>query len=230
MVLAVAALLLQLQSFAPPAQAVGAQMPVIHAVSVNSFNSSKESAPVSTHPPVAVASEENFITSTSESSSTHMNLDEVHLVTADSRKQFSSSLKTVAFETPEDTQSFSTVRIPEVSTKENRFREAISEPSRRQWLALAFLQHSAAVFDAYSTRQAVGHGAVEDNPMLRPFAGSGAIYAATHLTPLVLDLVAYHMQRSEYSLLRRFWWMPQTVSAGLSIFSGFHNLSVAGKL
>jgi hypothetical protein len=66
--------------------------------------------------------------------------------------------------------------------------------------------------------------------MLRPFAGSGAIYAATQLTPLVLDLVARHMQRSEYPLLRRFWWMPQTVSAGLSIFSGVHNLSVAGKL
>jgi hypothetical protein len=228
MVLAVAALLLQFQSFAPPAQAVGVQMPVVEAVSVNSLNFSKESAPVSSHPPVAV--EEDVVGSTSESSSTHMNLDEVHLVSASSKNQFSSSLKTVAFETPEDTQSFSTVRIPDVSTKENKFREAISEPSRRQWLALAFLQHSAAVFDAYSTRQAVGHGAVEDNPMLRPFAGSGAIYAATQLTPLVLDLVAYHMQRSEYSLLRRFWWMPQTVSAGLSIFSGFHNLSVAGKL
>jgi hypothetical protein len=228
MVFAVAALLLQFQSFAPPAQAVGAQMPVIHAVSGNSFGSYKESAPVSTHPPVVA--EDNFIAANGESSSTHMNLDQVHLVSADSKNEFSSSLKAVAFETPEDTQSFSTVRIPEVPTKENRFREAISQPSRRQWIALAILQHSAAVFDAYSTRQAVGHGAVEDNPMLRPFAGSGAIYAATQLTPLVLDLVAYHMQRSEYPLLRRFWWMPQTVSAGLSIFSGFHNLSVAGKL
>jgi hypothetical protein len=228
MVLAVAALLLQFQSFAPPAQAVGAQMPVIRAVSVDSFKSFKESAPVSSHPPVAV--EEDVVASTGESSSTRMNLDEVHLVTTDSRNQFSSSLKTVAFETPEDTQSLSTVRVPELSTKENKFREAVSEPSRRQWLALAFLQHSAAVFDAYSTRQAVGHGAVEDNPMLRPFAGSGAIYAATQVTPLLLDLAAYHMQRSEYSLLRRFWWMPQTISAGLSIFSGVHNLHVAGKL
>ena len=225
MVLAVAALLLQFQSFAPPAQAVGAQMPVIKAVA---FNYLEESATLSSHRPVAVA--EDSITSTTESSSTHMNLDEVHLASADSKNQFSTSLKTVALETREDTQSFSTVRVPEVSTKENRFREAISEPSRRQWIALAILQHSAAVFDAYSTRQAVGHGAVEDNPMLRPFASSGAIYAATQLTPLVLDLVAYHMQRSEYPLLRRFWWMPQTVSAGLSIFSGFHNLSVAGKL
>src|SRR5271154_3189861 len=91
MVLAVAALLLQFQSFPPPAQAVGPQMPVIHAASVNSFGSFKESAPVSTHPPVAV--EENFIASSTESSSTHMNLDEVHLVSADSKSQLSSSLK-----------------------------------------------------------------------------------------------------------------------------------------
>ncbi len=83
---------------------------------------------MSTHPPVPV--EEDSIASTTESSSTHMNLDEVHLVNADSRNQFSSSLKTVAFETPSDAQSFSTVRIPEVSTKENKFREAISQPSR----------------------------------------------------------------------------------------------------
>ncbi len=225
MVLAVAALLFQFQSLAPPVQTVGAQMPVIHAASVNSF---KESAPVSANPSIPV--EEDYIASTTESSSAHMDLEEVHLVNADSRNQFSSSLKTVAFETPGDAQSFSTVRIPEASTKENKFREAISQPSRNQWLALALLQHGAAAFDAYSTRQAVGHGAVEDNPMLRPFAGSPAIYAATQVAPLLFDLMARHMQRSEYPLFRRFWWMPQTVSAGLSIFSGVHNLHLVGKL
>jgi hypothetical protein len=122
------------------------------------------------------------------------------------------------------------VRIPEPSTKENKFREAFSQPSRRQWLALALLQHGAAAFDAYSTRQAVGHGAVEDNPMLRPFAGSPAIYAATQVAPLLFDLMARQMQRSEYPLFRRFWWMPQTASAGFSIFCGVHNLHLAGKL
>jgi hypothetical protein len=228
MVLAVAALLFQFQSFAPPAQAVGAQMPAIHAVTLNTFPSFKESAPLSTHSSVAV--EESSISASSETASTHMNLEDVHLVGADSRNQFSSSLKTVAFETSGDAQSFSTVRISEPATKETRFREALSQPSRNQWLALALLQHGAAVFDAYSTRQAVGHGAVEDNPMLRPFAGSAAIYAATQVAPLLFDLMAHHMQRSEYPLFRRFWWVPQTASAGLSIFSGFHNLSVAGKL
>ena len=225
MVLAVAALLLQFQSFAPPAQTVGAQIASMHPASVNSF---KESAPVSANPSIPV--EDDSIASTTESSSTHMNLEEVHLVNADSRNQFSSSLKTVAFETPSDAQSFSTVRIPEVSTKENKFREALSQPSPNRWLALALLQHGAAAFDAYSTRQAVGHGAVEDNPMLRPFAGSPAIYAATQVAPLLFDLMARQMQRSEYPLLRRFWWMPQTLSAGLSIFSGVHNLHLVGKL
>jgi hypothetical protein len=225
MVLAVAALLLQFQSFAPPAQTVGAQIASMHPASVNSF---KESASVSANPSIPV--EDDSIASTTESSSTHMNLEEVHLVNADSRNQFSSSLKTVAFETPSDAQSFSTVRIPEVSTKENKFREALSQPSRKQWLALALLQHGAAAFDAYSTRQAVGHGAVEDNPMLRPFAGSPAIYAATQVAPLLFDLMARQMQRSEYPLFRRFWWMPQTLSAGLSIFSGVHNLHLVGKL
>jgi len=225
MVLAVAALVLQFQAFALPAQPVGAQIPVIHAVSVNSF---KESAPVSSQPTVAV--EADSISANSESSSAHINLEEVHLVSADSRNQFSSSLKTVSFETPGDAQSFSTVRIPEVSTKETKFREALSQPSRNQWLALALLQHASAAFDAYSTRQAVGHGAVEDNPMLRPFAGSPAIYAATQVAPLLFDLMARHMQRSEYPLFRRCWWMPQTISAGLSIFSGVHNLHLVGKL
>lgn len=183
---------------------------------------------MSSNPPVAV--EDDYIASTTESSSTHMNLDEVRLISENSKNQFSGTMKTVAFETSSDARSFSTARIPEPSTKENKFREALSQPSRRQWLALALLQHGAAAFDAYSTRQAVGHGAVEDNPMLRPFAGSPAIYAATQVAPLLFDLMARQMQRSEYPLPRRFWWMPQTVSASLSIFSGVHNLHLVGKL
>jgi hypothetical protein len=225
MLLAVAALLFQFQSFAPPAQTVGAQIPLLQAASINS---SKERAPVSANP--SLPAEEDYIASTTESSSSHLNLEEVHLVNADSRNPYSGTLKTVALEAPGDAQSFSTVRLPEVSTHENKFREALSQPSRNEWLALALLQHGAAAFDAYSTRQAVGHGAVEDNPMLRPFAGSPAIYAATQVAPLLFDLMARQMQRSEYPLFRRFWWMPQTLSAGLSIFSGVHNLHLVGKL
>jgi hypothetical protein len=225
MVLAVAALLFQFQTIAPPAPAVGAQMPATQVVSVNAF---EESAPVSTQP--AVVAENDYVAANTDSSSVQMNLAEVRLVSSDSRNEFAGGLKTVSFETSGDAQSFSTVRIPEVSTKGDKFREALSQPSRNQWLALALLEHAGAAFDAYSTRQAVGHGMMEDNPTLRPFAGSPAIYAATQVAPVLFDLMAYHMQRSEYPVFRRFWWMPQTLSAGLSIFSGVHNLHLIGKM
>jgi hypothetical protein len=158
-----------------------------------------------------------------------MNLASVHFGSADSKTHAPGTMTTVALDTTPDTQSFSTVRIPTPSSKEHSVTEAISMPSRNAWITLSIVQHGAAAFDAYSTRQAVGHGAVEDDPMMRPFAHSPAIYVATQVGPVIFDLLARHMQRSEYPMLRHLWWMPQTMSAGLSIFSGVHNLSVASS-
>lgn len=126
----------------------------------------------------------------------------------------------------QNSQSFSTIRIPELNGKRYAIREAESAPSRREWLALSFLEHSAAAFDAYSTRQAISRGAVEADPILRPFAHSPGLYAAIQVGPALLDVLAHHMQRSQYNFVRRMWWLPQSVSAGVSIFSGVHNLSV----
>ena len=223
MVLAVAALLLQFHTIAPPTQPIGVQAPATTAVAATSF---KENSPLNFNPSV----EDDYVTATTESSSSRLNLEEVHLVSADSKSQFPGTLKTVAFETSGDAQSFSTVRVAEPAAKENSVKEALALPSRRAWLVLAIVEHGAAAFDAYSTRQAVSRGAVEDNPMLRPFASSPAIYVATQVAPVLFDLMARHMQRSEYPIVRRLWWMPQTMSAGLSIFSGVHNLNLAGKL
>ncbi len=102
-------------------------------------------------------------------------------------------------------------------------------PSRRMWIALSVVQHSAAVFDAYSTRQAIASGAVEQNPLLRPFASSPAIYGATQICPLILDYAARRMQLSHNSVVRRMWWVPQSTGAAVSIFSGVHNMNVANR-
>jgi len=102
-------------------------------------------------------------------------------------------------------------------------------PSRRTWIALSVLQHGAAVFDAYSTRQAVESGATEQNPLLRPFASSPAIYAATQVCPLILDYTGRRMQLSHNSFVRRMWWLPQSTGAAVSIFSGVHNMNVANR-
>jgi hypothetical protein len=218
MILAVAALLFQFQSV--PATISTAKSAPTGAQIVSARQGSDSSATGSPKPV--------YITLETESSSTRLNVASVELVSENSKP---ASLRPVSFDGSQDTQTFSTIRIPEAkSSKQNAIERAINSPSRRQWIALAIVEHGAAGFDAYSTRQAVGHGAVEQDPLMRPFAGSPAIYAATQVGPLLFDLLARHMQRSEYPLVRRVWWMPQTLSAGISIFSGVHNLNVASSL
>jgi hypothetical protein len=213
MILAVAALLFQFQSV--PA-------------SISSVKSFPAAAAQPRFSASAVSPKPDYVTSDTESSSTRLNVASVELVSENSK---SSSLRPVSFNPGQETQTLSTIRIPEPnSSKENAIERAIKSPSRRQWIALAIIEHGAAGFDAYSTRQAVGHGAVEQDPLMRPFAGSPAIYVATQVGPVLFDLLARHMQRSEYSLVRRVWWMPQSLSAGISIFSGVHNLNVASSL
>lgn len=166
--------------------------------------------------------------SETEESSTRLNVASVRLLPDDSKAPV---LRTVSLSSSQSTQALSTIHIPEPNaSRENRIERAIESPSRREWIILGMVEHGAAGFDAYSTRQAVGHGAVEQDPLMRPFAGSSAIYIATQVGPLLFDLLARHMQRSEFPLVRRVWWMPQTLSAGVSIFSGVHNLNVANSL
>jgi hypothetical protein len=218
MVLAVAALLLQFQSVS---------------IAVSDAHGSANASQIPSAQPSAsstgtVSSTASYVTSETESSSTRLNVGAVQLLSEDSKP---ASLRTVSFGDSQSGQSLSTIHIPDPNpARENRIERAIETPSRREWLFLAVVAHGAAGFDAYSTRQAVGHGAIEQDPLMRPFAGSAAIYAATQVGPLLFDLLARHMQHSEYPLVRRVWWLPQSLSAGVSIFSGVHNLNVASSL
>jgi hypothetical protein len=142
----------------------------------------------------------------------------------------SAPLKTVAYSSSQNSQSFSTIRVPEINSgKHPEPKNAETYPSRR-WLALSVVQSAAAGFDAYSTRYAVGRGAVEEDPLMRPFAHSPSIYAVSQLCPVALDFVARRMQRSPNSFIRRMWWLPQTTSTGMYLFSGVHNMHVASQL
>ena len=52
----------------------------------------------------------------------------------------------------------------------------------------------AAAFDAWSTRRAISEGyGTEANPLLRPFSHSNAMYAATQVSPLVMDFIGKRM-------------------------------------
>ena len=130
----------------------------------------------------------------------------------------------------QNSQSLSTIRIPAFEpSKQNGIVRAEYPGSRRAWLGLSLIQHGAAAFDAYTTRAAISQGAVETDPIMRPFAHSASIYAAIQAGPLVLDFVARRMQRSPNSFVRRMWWLPQSVATAGFVYSGVHNLHVAGN-
>ena len=105
--------------------------------------------------------------------------------------------------------------------------EDVSERQKKVWYALTFASSGAAGFDAWSTRRAISGGyGTESNPLLRPFAHSNALYAATQVSPLVLDYVGRKMMTSRHPLLRRMWWLPQSAGTGMSLFAGVHNVGV----
>jgi hypothetical protein len=98
---------------------------------------------------------------------------------------------------------------------------------RKMWYGLALAGHSGAAFDAWSTHRAVaGHYGQEANPFLRPFAGSNAIYAATQVSPAVMDFLGKRMMVSQHGWVRKVWWLPQVAGASMSFVSGAHNVGV----
>jgi hypothetical protein len=98
---------------------------------------------------------------------------------------------------------------------------------RKIWYGLAIAGSSGAAFDAWSTHRAVAGGyGQEANPFLRPFAGSNAIYAATQVSPLVMDFLGKQMMMSQHKWVRKMWWLPQTAGASFSFVSGVHNVGV----
>jgi hypothetical protein len=99
---------------------------------------------------------------------------------------------------------------------------------KRIWFTLAAVQHGAAAFDAWSTRRSLANGGHELNPLMKPFANSNAIYAATQFGPLLFDYVGKRMMMSRNPMLRRMWWLPQVAGTAASLFSGVHNLGVHG--
>jgi hypothetical protein len=95
------------------------------------------------------------------------------------------------------------------------------------WIGLSVAGHGAAAFDAYSTRQAISGGyGTEGNPLLRPFAHSGALYVATQVSPTVMDFLGHKMMTNRRPWVRKMWWVPQAAGAGISFSAGMHNMSL----
>jgi hypothetical protein len=118
--------------------------------------------------------------------------------------------------------------VPVIKPFIKKEQQVVSPGQVHLWQALVLSQHSAAFFDAWSTRKALTSGnGYERNPLLRPFAQSATIYPATQAVPFALDFLSYRMMRSKHPLLRRTWWLPQAVSIAGSAWCGTRNMRVA---
>jgi hypothetical protein len=103
-----------------------------------------------------------------------------------------------------------------------------SPAEQRAWVALSLMAHGAAAFDAYSTRASVESGrGYERNPLMKPFAGSAAMYPAAQVLPFGLDYLSRRMMHSDNTLLRHTWWLPQLAATAGSTWVGIRNLHVA---
>ena len=110
------------------------------------------------------------------------------------------------------------------SPLKNRYE---TQRQRKIWYGLAAASHGAAAFDAWSTRRALsGNYGTEANPLLRPFAHSGALYAATQVSPAIMDFLGRRMMVSRHGWIRKMWWLPQTAGTGVSLAAGVHNVGV----
>jgi hypothetical protein len=117
---------------------------------------------------------------------------------------------------------------PSKAPVKSAIAESYETPRQKKiWYALMVLDHGTAAFDAWTTRRAVSGGyGVEGDPFQRPFAHSGAIYATTQVTPVVMDFLARYMMKSSHPMIRKAWWVPQAASASVSLGAGVHNYTV----
>lgn len=107
-------------------------------------------------------------------------------------------------------------------------RDYDTRRQKKQWYALSIASAGAASFDAWSTRRAISGGyGTESNPFLAPFAKSNALYAATQVSPAVMDFIGRKLMTSRNPTLRKLWWLPQTAGMSFSVFAGVHNVRLA---
>lgn len=221
MVLAIATLLFQ---FAPSVQA----MPIAAAAAVRTSVSEPSTFAISL--PSEPANADVNVKAVTKAAASEPKVDSKSASAGSSNAESGGAPRASTVVSAQNTQAFSNIRISNaISDKPADLIGVERYPSRSRWIALSVAQHAAAAFDAYSTRDAISHGATEADPLMRPFANSSGIYAAIQVMPVALDYTARRMQRSPNNFVRRIWWVPQSVATASFLFSGVHNLHVAGE-
>lgn len=89
---------------------------------------------------------------------------------------------------------------------------------------LAELNAGAAVMDDVASRMVIESGGYERNPLMRPFVHNSGTLAVESITEVwLMAYVGDRMKHSSHPLLRKTWWLPQTLNFSAKVSGGIYN-------
>ena len=89
---------------------------------------------------------------------------------------------------------------------------------------LAEFNAGAAVMDDITSRMVIVRGGYERNPLMRPFVHNTGTLAVESVAEVwLMAFVADRMKHSSHSLLRKTWWLPQTINISAKVSGGIYN-------
>lgn len=89
---------------------------------------------------------------------------------------------------------------------------------------LAEINAGAAVMDDIASRKVIENGGYEKNPLMRPFVhNSGTLAAESAGEVWLMAFLGDRMKRSSHPLLRKTWWLPQTLNFSAKVSGGIYN-------
>lgn len=88
----------------------------------------------------------------------------------------------------------------------------------------AEINAGAAVWDDVASRKIIEGGGYERNPLMRPFVhNSGTLAAESVAEVWLMAFFADRMKHSSHALIRKTWWLPQTLNISAKITGGIYN-------
>ena len=89
---------------------------------------------------------------------------------------------------------------------------------------LAEINVGATVMDDVSSRMVIDRGGYERNPLIRPFVHNSGTLAAESVGEVwLMAFLADRMKHSRHPLLRKTWWLPQTLNISAKVTGGIYN-------
>jgi hypothetical protein len=94
----------------------------------------------------------------------------------------------------------------------------------KQITLLAGINAGAAVMDDVSSRMVIESGGYERNPLIRPFVHNSGTLAAESVGEVwLMAFLADRMKHSRHPILRKTWWLPQTLNISAKVSGGIYN-------